>query len=110
MSEMEAVHEILSKALDADERGDKEGAIVHYTNAVEKILKIGDPDLKQRLNKYAIQALDRAEELRGISPTLHNSTINDDKAHTTSANVRSEGSLCVLTDRIILILNFKIRF
>lgn len=91
MSEKEAVHLILSHALDADERGDKEGAITHYTNAVERILKISDPELKQRLNKYAIQALDRAEELRGIPSPTHDSTKNDQKTHSNAANVRSEG-------------------
>lgn len=92
MSEKEAVHEILSQALDADERGDKEGAIGHYTNAVERILKISDPELRQRLNKYAVQALDRAEELRGIPSPTHKPTINDQKAHSTTVNVRSEGT------------------
>lgn len=88
MSEKEAVHEILSHALDADERGDKEGAIVHYTNAVERILKITDPELKQQLNKYAVQALDRAEELRGISSPAHKSTIKDQRPH---SSTRAEG-------------------
>lgn len=92
MSEKEAVHDILSQALDADERGDKEGAIIHYTNAVERILKIGDSELKQRLNKYAVQALDRAEELRGISSPMHTkSTIPEQNAPQSTANVRTEG-------------------
>lgn len=67
MSEKEAVKEILRQALDADENGDKDDAVELYTKAVETILKIGDPALRERLNKYAVQALDRAEELRGIS-------------------------------------------
>lgn len=91
MSEKEAVHEILSLALDADERGDKEGAIIHYTNAVEKILRISDPELKQRLNKYAIQALERAEELRGISSPTHKSTLNVQRSQPAANNARSEG-------------------
>lgn len=91
MSEKEAVHEILSQALDADERGDKEEAIIHYTNAVERILKISDPELKQRLNKYAIQSLDRAEELRGISSPTHKSTMNVQRQQPAATNVRSEG-------------------
>lgn len=71
MAEKESVHEILSKALDADESGDKEQAVDLYTQAVELILKISDPALKERLNKYALQALERAEELRGISSPTH---------------------------------------
>lgn len=61
------VHEMLSKALDADEKGDKDLAIQYYSNAVDMVLKLSDLALKEHLNKYAIQALERAEELRGIS-------------------------------------------
>lgn len=67
MSEKEAIHEILTKALDCDENGDKDRAVEYYTNAVELILKVSDPVLREKLNKHAIQALERAEELRGIS-------------------------------------------
>lgn len=67
MSEKEAVKEILRQALDADEKGEKEVAVELYMKAVETILKIGDPALRERLNKYAVQSIDRAEELRGIS-------------------------------------------
>lgn len=67
MSEKEAVKEILRQALDADENGDKENAVELYTKAVEIILKISDPALRESLNKFAVQSLDRAEELRGIS-------------------------------------------
>lgn len=92
MTEKEAVHEILSKALDADERGDKEEAIVHYTNAVERILRISDPEVKQKLNKYAVQALDRAEELRGIQSPSHRPPASEQRVQPSSTNVRSEGS------------------
>lgn len=71
MSEKEIVKEILNQALDADEKDDKEKAVEFYTKAVETILKISDPILRERLNKYAVQALDRAEELRGISSSTH---------------------------------------
>lgn len=71
MSDKEAVKEILNQALDADENGDKEKAVDFYMKAVETILKISDPVLRERLNKYAVQALDRAEELRGISSPSH---------------------------------------
>ena len=60
------IRKILSKALDADESGNKELAIQLYTDSVEAILKIDDKDVKHRLNRYATQALDRAEELKGI--------------------------------------------
>lgn len=51
---------------DADERGDKAKAIELYTQAVEIILSIDDKEKREKLNKFAIQALTRAEELKGI--------------------------------------------
>lgn len=69
MSGKENVHEMLRRALDADEQGDKLLAVELYSNAVEMILKITDTSLREKLNKYAVNALERAEELRGISPT-----------------------------------------
>lgn len=69
MSGKENVHEMLRRALDADEQGDKPLAVELYSNAVEMILKITDTTLREKLNKYAVNALERAEELRGISPT-----------------------------------------
>lgn len=57
---------ILSRALDADEAGDKELAIELYGKAVETILRIEDRERREKLNKFAKQALDRAEELKGI--------------------------------------------
>lgn len=90
MSEKEAVKEILRQALDADEKGDKDVAVELYTKAVETILKIGDPALRERLNKYAVQALDRAEELRGISsPKRTASATNVDES---SANNRVQSN------------------
>lgn len=94
MSEKETVKEILSSALDADEQGDKEKAVEFYTKAVETILKISDPAVRERLNKYAVQALDRAEELRGISsPTHKTKTTNVDESHANHLQVQS--NLCV---------------
>lgn len=90
MSEKETVKEILRQALDADENGDKENAVELYTKAVEIILKISDPTLRERLNKYAVQALDRAEELRGISsPKRTTQTTNVDE---TSASHRVQSN------------------
>lgn len=74
MAEKETVHEILSCALDADEHGDKEKAVEYYTKAVETILKISDVTLRDRLNKYAVQAIERAEELRGVSKGVSSPT------------------------------------
>lgn len=87
MSERE-IHEILSKALDADENGDKDEAVEFYTKTVELILKLKDPSVKERLNKYAVQSLDRAEELRGVSLSAHKA-----QEHVTNRlpNVRSQG-------------------
>ena len=65
MSESE-VRRILIEALDADESGDKEKAIELYSKAVEVILSISDKEKREKLNKYALQALDRAEKLKGI--------------------------------------------
>ena len=93
MSEKETVHEILSSALDADERGDKEQAVELYTKAVEFVLKIGDAKTREQLNKYAVQALDRAEELRGISSPTHKtqaaSPANIDEGHASHLRVQS---------------------
>jgi calpain-7 len=51
------VHKILMKAMDFDECGEKELAIENYTQAVEMILSIDDPNKRQKLNKFAKQAL-----------------------------------------------------
>lgn len=41
-------------------------AIEYYTMAVELILSIEDKEKREKMNKFARQALDRAEELKGI--------------------------------------------
>lgn len=88
MSAKEIVHETLSKALDADEKGDKDLAIEFYSKAVELVLKLSDPALKERLNKYAIQALERAEELRGISAPKMEQKLKE--IHPPSVRINSE--------------------
>lgn len=83
MSESE-IHSVLSQALDADESKDESLAISLYMKTVEMILQIQDKETRTRLNKFATQALDRAEELKGIkkenvaSPTtpVHQPTIS----------------------------------
>lgn len=61
------VHRILSQALDADESGDRDKAVLLYSQAVEMILMIDDKDARARLNKFATQAIERAEKLKGIT-------------------------------------------
>lgn len=61
------VHRILSEALDADESGNRDQAVLLYSQAVEMILMIDDKDARARLNKFATQALERAEKLKGIT-------------------------------------------
>lgn len=65
MSEAE-IHTILSQALDADESKNESVAISLYMKTVEMILQIPDKETRTRLNRFATQALDRAEELKGI--------------------------------------------
>lgn len=67
MSAKEEIHATLRQALDADEQGDKIRAVELYSTAVELILKVSDTELRQKLNKHAVNALERAEELRGIT-------------------------------------------
>lgn len=101
MSEKETVHEILSSALDADERDEKEQAVELYTKAVEFILKIADPKTRELLNKYAVQALDRAEELRGISSPNHKSqATNIDEGHASHLRVQSKFCLHVTMPKV----------
>ncbi|XP_050080262.1 calpain-7-like [Anopheles maculipalpis] len=63
------IRSILGRALDADEAGKKDEAIDLYGQAVEKILRLEDREKREKLNKFAKQALDRAEELKGIKYT-----------------------------------------
>ncbi|ETN61704.1 calpain [Anopheles darlingi] len=67
MSEEADVRSILSRALDADEAGRKEEAIDLYGEAVEKILRLQDREKREKLNKFALNALERAEKLKGIT-------------------------------------------
>lgn len=92
MSEKEAVHEMLRSALDADEQGRKEEAIELYSNAVEMVLKISDPTLREKLNKYAVNALERAEELRGISPAQTPRVVNTRPALPRNYTTHNQGT------------------
>lgn len=67
MTDNSDIHRLLSHALDADESGDRDRAVQLYSEAVEQILRIDDKDARARLNKFANQALERAEKLKGIT-------------------------------------------
>lgn len=54
----------MQQAIDEDEQGDKDDAIDLYAKAVEYVTKY--PELMQgELRRIALQALDRAETLKG---------------------------------------------
>ncbi|XP_018915585.2 calpain-7 [Bemisia tabaci] len=69
--DVERCHFLISQALDADEAGAKDVAVSLYTQAVELGLSakkgILDQDTINKLTSLARQALERAEELKGIS-------------------------------------------
>lgn len=66
MSSESEVRDLLTRALDADEAGQKELAIDLYGQAVESVLRIENREKRDKLNKFAKQALERAEVLKGI--------------------------------------------
>ncbi|XP_046965982.1 calpain-7-like isoform X1 [Vanessa cardui] len=59
---------LMQQALDADEANLQDLALQLYTQAVEMAVtfKVTDGDVKARINGLAAQALDRAEEIKGI--------------------------------------------
>lgn len=63
------VYELLQRALDADSAGDKGAAIELYMKGADTYLKISDVILKNKLQKFAIDAISRAEELKGVKST-----------------------------------------
>lgn len=60
------IHRILSAALGADEAKNYATAIDRYLAAVEAILRLDDTQQRERLNPFALRAMDRAEELKGV--------------------------------------------
>ncbi|CAG9856353.1 unnamed protein product [Phyllotreta striolata] len=65
---------LLNQAIEEDEAGDKEDAIKLYTKAIEYVTQC--PDLMQgELKSLVLQALDRAEELKGIKKSVTSSVI-----------------------------------
>lgn len=65
---------LLCQALDADEAGNRDGAVELYTQAVDLGIRARsstqDPELQNKLASLARQALERAEELKGILPQV----------------------------------------
>ena len=67
--ELERAEFFLKQALEQDENGKHEEALTLYTDAVQLCLQAAqstiDNNAKERLNKWATSALDRAEVLKG---------------------------------------------
>ncbi|XP_023726800.1 calpain-7 isoform X2 [Cryptotermes secundus] len=65
---------LLCQALDADEAGNRDEAVELYTQAVDLGIRARssaqDPELQNKLASLARQALERAEELKGILPQV----------------------------------------
>ncbi|CAG9812881.1 unnamed protein product [Phaedon cochleariae] len=74
---------LLQQAIEEDEHGDKQDAIELYAKAVEYITQF--PDLIQGdLKSLTLQALDRAEDLKGIKK--HQPTRSSQPLHSSTAN------------------------
>lgn len=82
--QLERCHFLLQQGLDADESGLKDTAIELYTQAVEVAIhhKCSDQVMGEKLKKVALQALERAEQLKGIQKEV----ISPSKAYTTSTS------------------------
>lgn len=64
-TKLKQFHFLLQQAIEEDEQGDKEDAIELYAKAVEYVTE--NSELMQgELKKIALQALERAEELKGL--------------------------------------------
>jgi calpain-7 len=74
--------EILKQALTADENNEKELAIKLYSDAVERILSIEDVSTREKLNKFALSALERAEKLKEsiTKPVNQQKTSGDERS------------------------------
>ncbi|XP_064072702.1 calpain-7-like isoform X2 [Vanessa tameamea] len=78
---------LMQQALDADEANLQDLALQLYTQAVEIAVnfKVTDGDVKARINGLAAQALDRAEEIKGIKK-MGSLSITEPKQPTISPN------------------------
>ncbi|KAH9629383.1 hypothetical protein HF086_008899 [Spodoptera exigua] len=65
---MQQCYFLMQQALDADEANLKDNALKLYTQAVELAVSVksSDPEIQTKIKNLAGQALDRAEELKGI--------------------------------------------
>ena len=72
-TDLERAYFLLTQGLDCDEDGQIEEAVELYTEAVELCIKAKNASkeetTKKKLSKVAVQALDRAEKLKGIDRT-----------------------------------------
>ncbi|XP_072948969.1 calpain-7-like isoform X2 [Epargyreus clarus] len=84
---MQQCYFLLQQALDADEADLKDLALQLYTQAVELAVSVkdADPDIKTRIKNVATQALDRAEEIKGIKK-MGALSINEPKRPVISPN------------------------
>ncbi|KAL0268630.1 UNVERIFIED_CONTAM: hypothetical protein PYX00_010489 [Menopon gallinae] len=85
---------LFSQALDADERGHKDIAVDLYGQTVEFVLSLKnkcDHIVQSKLTTRAEQALDRAEELKGISSEKINEE-NDEPGNISADQVTPRGS------------------
>ncbi|CAG9786534.1 unnamed protein product [Diatraea saccharalis] len=84
---MQQCYFLMQQALDADEADLKDLALQLYTQAVELAVsaKTNDPDIKAKIKGLAAQALDRAEEIKGIDKVA-SLTINEPARPTVSPN------------------------
>ncbi|CAH2048365.1 unnamed protein product, partial [Iphiclides podalirius] len=77
---MQQCYFLMQQALDADEANLKDLALQLYTQAVELAVSINtsESDIKQKVKILAAQALDRAEEIKGIKK-ISSLSINEAK-------------------------------
>ncbi|XP_073955964.1 calpain-7-like [Choristoneura fumiferana] len=86
---------LLQHALDADEEELKDQALQLYTQAVEfaVTIKASDPDIKIKIKNLARQALDRAEELKGIDKISAMSINNTKRPPPSKAQLQRDHSV-----------------
>ncbi|KAJ8922897.1 hypothetical protein NQ315_001439 [Exocentrus adspersus] len=84
---------LLQQAIDEDEQGDKEDAVELYAKAIEYITQF--PDLMQGdLKALILQALDRAEELKGIKKSQ-----SEEQSLSTDSVVQQKATTSIAKDK-----------
>lgn len=81
------VYDLMKRALDADTADDKDTAIELYMKGADTYLKITDAELKDKLKRFAIDAISRAEELKGITTATSSAPATSPSSQ---SNVQSE--------------------